>query len=130
MKDVYNILVIDDSSTALLLMEYALNEEGYHTHTATSVNEALQYLKNNIPDLVLLDLSMPEISGYDFLKMREKLKLVHTPIIIVSAFDAQETVRETMNLGAVDFVPKPIHIDTLLAKIKNYLKNNHKFPEN
>lgn len=125
MNDTYNILVIDDSSTALLLMEYALNEEGYHTHTATSVNEALQYLKKNKPDLVLLDLSMPEISGYDFLKMRETSNLVDTPIIIVSAFDAQDTIRETINMGAIDFIPKPIHIDTLLAKIKSYLKNNH-----
>jgi DNA-binding response OmpR family regulator len=123
MKEIYNILVIDDSSTALLLMEYALNEEGYKTQTASNVNDALLYLKENTPDLVLLDLSMPEISGYDFLKMRKELHLADTPIIVVSAFDADDTIRETLSLGAIDFIPKPIHIDTLLAKIKATLNS-------
>lgn len=123
MKEIYNILVIDDSSTALLLMEYALNEEGYKTQTASNVNDALLYLKQNTPDLVLLDLSMPEISGYDFLKMRKELHLADTPIIVVSAFDADDTIRETLSLGAIDFISKPIHIDTLLAKIKATLKS-------
>ncbi len=123
MKENYHILVIDDSSTALLLMEYALNEEGYKTHTASNVNDALLYLKQNTPDLVLLDLSMPEISGYDFLKMRKELNLADTPIIVVSAFDANDTIRETLSLGAIDFISKPIHIDTLLAKIRTNLKS-------
>jgi DNA-binding response OmpR family regulator len=123
MKEIYHILIIDDSSTALLLMEYALNEEGYIAHAASSVNDALIYLKQNTPDLVLLDLSMPEISGYDFLKMRKELQLADTPIIVVSAFDADDTIRETLSLGAIDFISKPIHIDTLLAKIKANLKS-------
>jgi len=72
--------------------------------------------------MVLLDLSMPEISGYDFLGMRAKLNLLNTPIIVVSAYDSEESVSEAMTMGAADFIPKPIHIETLLDKIKAHLK--------
>jgi DNA-binding response OmpR family regulator len=122
MKENYQILVIDDSSTALLLMQYALNEEGYQTQIASNVREALTYLEKYTPDMVLLDLSMPEISGYDFLGMRAKLNLLNTPIIVVSAYDSEESVSEAMTMGAADFIPKPIHIETLLDKIKAHLK--------
>ncbi len=121
MEDIDTILVIDDSSTALLLMEYALNEAGYSTHTVTNVRQAIDYLNENNPRLILLDLSMPEISGFDFLNMRSELHLDKTPIIVVSAFTSQETIHNAMELGANDFVPKPILINALMEKIKaNY----------
>ena len=115
------ILCIDDSNTALLLLEYSLNEAGYQAITALNVGEAIRIIEQQIPDLILLDLSMPAVSGYDFLKMRSQLKIEKVPVIVVSAYDSRDSVDSTRDLGAVDFVSKPISIDTILKKISTLL---------
>ena len=115
------ILCIDDSNTALLLLEYSLNEAGYQAITALNVEEAIRIIEQQIPDLILLDLSMPAVSGYDFLKMRSQLKIEKVPVIVVSAYDSRDSVESTRDLGAVDFVSKPISFETILKKIKTLL---------
>jgi DNA-binding response OmpR family regulator len=115
------ILCIDDSETALILLDYALNEAGYQTVLARSADEAIKILNTLIPDLILLDLSMPDISGYEFLEMRIKLKIEKVPIIIISAYDSRESILRTRNLGATDFVSKPLRIEQVLEKVKNCL---------
>jgi putative two-component system response regulator len=122
MENKKKILIIDDSNTALVLMEYALKEAGYISLVASSVKEATKLIEKHTPDLILLDLSMPEISGYDFLKRKSELNIDNIPIIIVSAYDSVETIELTRNLGAVDFIAKPIRLDAMMDKIKNYLK--------
>jgi DNA-binding response OmpR family regulator len=115
------ILIIDDSNTALVLMEYALSEAGYHAMIASGVKEATRLIVKHKPDLILLDLSMPEISGYDFLKKKGELHIGEVPIIIVSAYDSAESIELTRKLGANDFVAKPIRLDSLMEKIRQYL---------
>ena len=115
------ILCIDDSNTALLLLEYALSEAGFEALLAISVGQAINILESIKPDLILLDLSMPEVSGYEFLKMRQHLKLENVPVIIISALDSQDSVAITRNLGAIDFISKPIKIGPLMEKISKYL---------
>ncbi len=124
MNEHRKILVIDDSDTALLLMQYSLTQEGYEVHTSSSVKDALKYLANTIPDMILLDLSMPDISGFDFLAMRSDLHLENTPIIVISAYDSTDSVKTALSKGALDFISKPIIIDQLLRKIKLYMKAN------
>jgi putative two-component system response regulator len=121
MENKKKILIIDDSNTALLLMEYALKEAGYLTFGASTVKEATKLIEKHSPDLILLDLSIPEISGYDFLKRKRELHIDHIPIIIVSAYDSVESIDLTRNLGAVDFIAKPIRLDAMMDKIKSYL---------
>jgi len=116
------ILIIDDSNTALLLMEYALKEAGYETVVASTAKEAISMIGRKVPDLILLDLSMPEISGYDFLKMKSELHIENVPVIVVSAYDSTESVELTRTLGAVDFMPKPIRLDSLMEKIRTNLQ--------
>ena len=115
------VLCIDDSNTALILLEYALNEAGFEAILALSVEEAINKIDLQIPDLILLDLSMPAISGYEFLEMRAKLNLGKVPVIVVSAFDSLKSVSKAQDLGAVDFVSKPIKIDALINKIHKHL---------
>jgi DNA-binding NtrC family response regulator len=122
MENKKKILIIDDSNTALLLMEYALKEAGYISLAASNVKEATKLMEKHSPDLILLDLSMPEISGYDFLKRKNELHIDHIPIIIVSAYDSVESIELTRNLGAVDFIAKPIRLDAMMDKINTYLK--------
>ena len=123
MENKKKILIIDDSNTALVLMEYALKEAGYISMVASSVKEATRLIEKNSPDLILLDLSMPEISGYDFLKKKSELHIDHIPIIIVSAYDSVESIELTRKLGALDFISKPIRLDAMMDKIKGYLKD-------
>ena len=122
MENKKKILIIDDSNTALLLMEYALKEAGYISLAASNVKEATKLMEKHSPDLILLDLSMPEISGYDFLKRKNELHIDHIPIIIVSAYDSVESIELTRKLGAVEFIAKPIRLDTMMDKINICLK--------
>jgi DNA-binding response OmpR family regulator len=115
------ILCVDDSNTALLLLEYALTEAGYDCVTAHSVEEAKNSLKEQLPDLILLDLSMPDVSGYDFLGMRKDMNLQNVKIIVVSAYDSVESVSLAKSLGIDDFISKPIKIGAVLNKIRFYL---------
>lgn len=121
MKNMKKILCIDDSNTSLLLLGYTLTNAGYKPISATNVEEAIQIIKSETPDLILLDLSMPEVSGYDFLKMRSDLEIESIPIIVISAYDSRESVKSTQDLGATDFITKPIKIEFVLQKIKQYL---------
>ena len=121
MENKRQILIIDDSNTALLLMEYALKEAGFDTLVASTAQEAINLISKKLPDLILLDLSMPEISGYDFLKMKDELKIEKIPVIVVSAYDSAESIKMTHDLGAVDFLPKPIRLETLMDKIRTNL---------
>jgi DNA-binding response OmpR family regulator len=122
MENKKKILIIDDSNTALVLMDYALKEAGYISLVSSGVKAATKLIEKHSPDLILLDLSMPEISGYDFLKKVRELHIDHVPIIIVSAYDSAESVEMTRKLGAVDFIAKPIRLDALMDKIKVCLK--------
>jgi len=116
------ILIIDDSATTLILLEWSLKEKGYDTQLAASVNEAQNAIRIKKPDLILLDLSMPVVSGYDFLKMRSELSLQETPIIVVSAFDDKESLKLVKDLGATEFIAKPFTISNILASLEKYLK--------
>jgi DNA-binding response OmpR family regulator len=121
MNNKKKILVIDDSNTTLLLLEWAFKGEGYDVLIAESVGEAMKILQQNKPDLVLLDLSMPDVSGYDFLKMKPELNLTDVPVLVVSAFDSQESVKQTKELGAAEFIPKPFVVAKILKTAKKYL---------
>jgi DNA-binding response OmpR family regulator len=116
-----NILVIDDSNTSLALLEWALKEEGYHTLIASSVKEAQKIITRIKPDLILLDLFMPNISGYDFLKMKSELNIEEVPIIVVSAYDDQESIKQTRDLGANEFIPKPFNLKQIVRTINKHL---------
>lgn len=118
MKNTKQILIIDDSNTALLLMEFALKEAGFDAVVASSVKEGIVEIGKTKPDLILLDLSMPDMSGYDFLKMKPELKIENVPVIVVSAYDSVESIEMTRQLGAVDFIAKPIRLDDLMKRIR------------
>ena len=118
-----NVLVIDDSQTTLVMLEWFLKENGFIAHFAIDVKEALQHIENQIPDIILLDLNMPEISGYDFLKMiKSDENRKNIPVLVISALDSNESKLKVKNLGAVDFIPKPLILKELLEKIIKILE--------
>jgi CheY-like chemotaxis protein len=103
-------------------MQFLIENEGYTTLLAESVEDAIKSIHKKIPDLILLDLQMPQVSGYDFLKMREDLHIQNVPIIVVSAYDTKENIELTKKLGAIEFLSKPIKTNLLTEIIKQYLK--------
>lgn len=116
------ILVIDDSNTNIVLLEAILNTHGYKTVTAQSVKEAMPLIKNDPPLLILLDLLMPEISGFDFLKeIKSNDNLKNIPVIVVSALTDETNIERTLQLGAIDFIKKPVNLKSLVRIVENTL---------
>ena len=105
-----------------MLLEWSLNQEEYNTELAASVKEAQKIIDRNKPDLILLDLSMPVVSGYDFLKMRSELDIQDIPIVVVSAFDNKESITLARDLGADEFISKPFTISQIFTTVKKYLE--------
>lgn len=114
-----NILVIDDDIHIGNMLKEVLTKEGYGVSRAYSGTEALLYLSANRPDLILLDLMLPGLSGEEVLQQIKGI-----PVIVVSAkVDVDEKVKLLLG-GAVDYVTKPFQIKELLARISVHLRTN------
>jgi two-component system, cell cycle response regulator DivK len=119
----YKILVVDDSTTNVVLIEAILDEKGYKIETALNAKEAYSLIEKDTPDLILLDLLMPKISGFDFLEeIRKNEKTKNTPVIVVSALTDEENVEKIMGMGAIDFVKKPIDLQYLVERVESILQ--------
>lgn len=122
----YTILVVDDSTTNVVLLEAILDEKGYHIETALNAKEAYSIIEKQTPDLILLDLLMPKISGFDFLEeIRKSGNAINTPVIVISALTDEENIERIMNMGAMDFVKKPIDLQYLIDKVESVLQDTH-----
>lgn len=120
------ILVIDDSTTNIVLLEAVLTEKGYLIETALNAKEALMRLEKQIPDLILLDLLMPKISGFDFLEqLRRDERTKKTPVVVISALNTDdENFHKIKSLDAVDFLRKPIDIQYLISLVGRVLNHD------
>ena len=125
MNKTNNILIVDDSETNLVLLEAILEDDGFEVQKAYSAREAEEILHERIPDIMLLDLLMPNENGFDLLKkLKANNKFVDIPIIIVTAFANDENRIIAKDLGAVDLIEKPINITDFLLKVNNALTNS------
>lgn len=116
------ILIVDDDEQATTLLEKVLAIKG---HQATSVNdsaETLQVMNNITPDLILLDLMMPEPNGFEVCKMlRADPTFSSIPIVIVTAMDDNESKETAYAAGANDYLTKPFRIDALAQAIDSLI---------
>ncbi len=110
------ILLVDDEDTIRLFLEKTLREEGYEALTAATGTEALERTRSELPDLVLLDLKLPDMSGLDVLK-QIKEEVPEVCVIMLTAFGDIETAVTAMKKGAFDFVSKPVNLEELLITI-------------
>ena len=116
------ILVVDDSSTNVVLLNAVLEQNGFEVATALNVREAYRYLRKKKPDLILLDLLMPVTSGFEFLEeIKGSDNMKDIPVVIVSAVGSRKNKEQTKNLGAVSFISKPVNIDELLTTVRGLL---------
>jgi len=126
-----HILVVDDSPDNLFLVQTILEEEGYKITLAEDGRVALEQIDLSPPDLVLLDVMMPGIDGFEVTKrIRENTKLPFMPILLITAFDpAQASVVKGLDSGADDFIRKPVEVDELLARVRSLLRLKHAIDE-
>ena len=111
------ILIVEDNELNLKLMKDILESQGYSIETAKDGKEGLEKACENDFDLILLDLQMPIVSGYDFLRIYDK----KTPVIVVSACAMENEVNKAKELGCIDYISKPIQIMDFLKTIEKYI---------
>jgi two-component system KDP operon response regulator KdpE len=116
------ILVIDDEPPIRKLLRTGLTSQGYQTIDATNGRTALEALAREVPDLILLDLGLPDMQGHDLLRIiRETHEDV--PVIVLSSREDERGKVEALDLGADDYVTKPFGMNELIARIRNALRH-------
>lgn len=115
------IVAVDDSAIILKMLEKVLGEK-YDIHSFVDGNRALEFLKKKIPDLIILDIDMPGISGYEMLdKIKKEDQLMDVPVIFLTSNSDKSHVVKAAASGANDYVVKPIDEEILLSKIEKLL---------
>ncbi len=125
----YTVLVVDDEPANLQMVEYTLSDE-YDVVPVKSGQMALKYLENNIPDLILLDILMPQMDGFEvYHRIREKEALKDIPVIFLTAANDVDTEENCFEIGAVDFIGKPFEPKIVLRRVRRTLELIHKNSE-
>lgn len=117
----HKILVVEDEPTLSRLLSYNLSQEGYETKVVENGSEALQLCFEQTYDLIILDLMLPGMSGFEVLERLRK-KGIRTPVIILTARNGEEEIVQGLKLGADDYVTKPFGVAELLARVSAVLR--------
>jgi two-component system alkaline phosphatase synthesis response regulator PhoP len=116
------ILLVDDEHDIVEFLQYNLEQEGFNVVPAFDGSEALEKLVEN-PDLIILDIMMPRLDGFEvFKKIREKEEFKNTPIIFLTAKSGEIDEIKGLELGASDYIQKPISPKKLIARVKSNLR--------
>lgn len=119
------ILVVDDAPDNLKLLERLLGKQGYRIQICQSGREALQIVSRLRPTLIILDIIMPEMDGYEVCRqLRLNSRTKDIPIIFLSAMDKTEDIVRGFQLGASDYITKPVNPAELYARIFNHIELN------
>jgi two-component system response regulator (stage 0 sporulation protein F) len=117
------VLIVDDQNGIRILLVEVFSVEGYHTFQASNGKIALEIVRNEVPDLVLLDMKIPGMDGLEILKhikqMNESIK-----VIMMTAYGELDMIKEASDLGAIMHFTKPFDIDELRIAVNNELNNS------
>lgn len=120
-----SVLVVDDEPDIRALLQEILEDEGYAVAVAGSASEAQEALAESVPDLVLLDIWMPDTDGISLLKAWKAAGTLQFPVIMISGHGTVETAVEATRLGAVDFIEKPVSLAKLLLTVEKALSDGY-----
>lgn len=124
MTNKLNILIVEDEKNISSFMVTTLKNNNYRVISCDTGNEALSIATSHCPDLILLDLGLPDIDGINVLKSIREWSLV--PIIVISARTSEKEKVEALDLGADDYITKPFGTSELLARIRTAIRHNNK----
>ncbi|BBD67689.1 response regulator receiver sensor signal transduction histidine kinase [Nostoc commune NIES-4072] len=117
------ILVVDDTTTNLEIVFNILTNGGFNVTTENNGENAIKQVEYNPPDLILLDVVMPGIDGFETCKrLKQNSSICDIPVIFMTADSDTDSKVKGLNIGAVDYITKPFHEEELLARIKTHLK--------
>ncbi len=120
------VLIADDDADLLDLMTYALRREGYTVLGAIDGKQALQRFESEHPDIVLMDVNLPKINGFEV--VRRIRQDAETPLIMLTACDEEEDIVRGLQLGADDYVTKPFSVKQLTHRMKAVLRRSRSDP--
>ena len=122
-----HILVVDDETDILELVRYNLANEGYRVSCAESGEDAITQARTQLPDLILLDLMLPEMDGFEVCKiLKNDPKTLHIPIVMLTAKGEESDIVAGLELGAEDYITKPFSPRVLIARIRAILRRKKK----
>ncbi len=118
------VMVVDDDDDIRLLMSQLLGEEGYRVVTAGSSDEAQRCALEHVPELILMDIGMPDVDGLSAVwQMRQHQELADVRIVIISAYDSYDLRAEAASAGCHGYLTKPLDADDLKAMVKEVLQS-------
>ena len=116
------ILIVDDEPNIVMTLEYTFKKNDFEVYIARDGSEALNILKETHPDVVLLDIMMPKVDGYQTLKsIRKNEKLKHTKVVFLSAKHKASDIEKGLKIGADKYITKPFSIKQLYSEINELL---------
>ncbi|MFC2156242.1 response regulator transcription factor [Acidobacteriota bacterium] len=116
------ILFVDDDPTVTKIFSHFFSKEDFDVFVATNGEEGLEKAREMRPDIILLDIMMPIMNGFEFLEQKKKEKnIVDIPVILVSSFSQDDEILKGLGSGAIDYIVKPFSIPVLVAKVKKVL---------
>lgn len=120
------VLIVEDEALLGNLLEKKLKKEGFEILRASDGSEAIEIIENQDPDLTLLDIILPKVSGFEFMKkVQESPRVDEIPIVIVSNLGQKSDIEKGKNLGAVGyFVKAKMSIDDLVGQVRDFLNKN------
>lgn len=118
-----NILLVEDSQSIIKGLDYAFKTNNYNFYATTTVQATKDYLKENKPSIIILDITLPDGNGLDLYK--NFIKNLNIPTIFLTAQDDEETIVEGLNLGADDYITKPFSTKELLARVNRIILRTH-----
>ncbi len=118
------ILAIDDQQLVLLSVEKRLTELGYDVKTANSGKSGIAAIDTFDPDMVIVDINMPDLTGIEVIQHIRIVKKSHIPILVMSGNTSEKSILESYNLGINDYMKKPVSLDEMVARINRILGNN------
>ncbi len=124
------ILIIEDTRTTLHIIKHIMEKQGFNLITAENGKEGLEKIKQHKPDIILSDIYMPILDGFQVChKVKVSLETKHTPLILLTSSGKKEDILKGLALGANDYIIKPFDEDELLARVNNLLDNKRLYEE-
>ena len=116
------ILIVDDEPNIVMTLEYTFKKKDFEVYIARDGNEALHILENSIPDIVLLDIMMPNVDGYQTLKqIRNNNRLKNTKVVFLTAKNKASDIEKGLKLGADKYLIKPFSVKKIFSEINELL---------